>query len=68
MFTLNSLGGVAPTNKPPIYGAVGLASGLAALGFRGKFWNYFTVITLELFLAVFLGPSHYGNGPRGDIE
>jgi hypothetical protein len=54
MFTLNSLGVVAPTKRLPVYGAVGLASGLAALWFRGKFWNYFTVIALELFLAVFI--------------
>ena len=52
MFTLNSLG--VPNKTVPIIAAVGVFSALAALWFRGKFWNYAIVIGLELFLAVFI--------------
>ena len=56
MFTLNSLGGMSTTMHKTLtlYIAVALFSGVAALWFRGKFWNDFTVIALELFVAVFI--------------
>ena len=57
MFTLNSLGGISTTTihkTPTLYVIVAVFSGVTALWFRGKFWNYFTVIALELFVAVFI--------------
>ncbi|VEU35143.1 unnamed protein product [Pseudo-nitzschia multistriata] len=54
MFTYNSME-VKPSMSSPIYlGAIGLFGILAALWFRGKFWNYAIVIGLEIFLAIFI--------------
>lgn len=53
MFTLNSL--TATTERStPIYIATVVFSSLAALWFRGNFWNYLIVLGLEFFLAVFI--------------
>lgn len=51
VFTLNSLG--IPKTTPVVV-AVGIFSSVAALWFRGKFWNYAIIIGLEFFLAVFI--------------
>jgi multisubunit Na+/H+ antiporter MnhG subunit len=52
MFTYNSMSGLQKTT--PLYVGIGLFSCLAALWFRGKFWNYVIVLGLELFLAIFI--------------
>lgn len=53
MFTYNSLGTGVPKGTP-LYIGISAFSMLAALWFRGKFWNYLTVVGLELFLAIFI--------------
>ena len=52
MFTYNSM---ATMEKSPalLLGIFGFSS-IAALWFRGKFWNYIIVLGLELFLAIFI--------------
>mmetsp|Transcript_9799 Transcript_9799/g.27740 ORF Transcript_9799/g.27740 Transcript_9799/m.27740 type:complete len:314 (-) Transcript_9799:159-1100(-) len=52
MFVYNSLSTLEAT-KPLIIG-IGVFSALAALWFRGKFWNYIIVISFEAFLAIFV--------------
>jgi hypothetical protein len=52
MFTYNSMSGIA--KSMPLYVGIGVFSAIAALWFRGKFWNYFIVLALELFLAIFV--------------
>ena len=55
MFTINSLNMVTMYNHAAvIYISIGIFSLLAALWFRGKFWNYAIVVGLELFLAIFI--------------
>ena len=55
MFTFNSLNTVTLFNQSSvIYIVIGLFAVIAALWFRGKFWNYATVLGLELFLAIFI--------------
>ena len=55
MFTVNSLNMVTLYNHAAIiYISISIFSLLAALWFRGKFWNYAIVIGLELFLAIFI--------------
>lgn len=53
MFTFNSLN---PTQQrmPIVVGVVGIFGILAALWFRGKFWNYAIILGLELFVALFI--------------
>ena len=53
VFLINSIG-AAPVHTGIVFGAVGAISCLAALWFRGKFWNYVIVLALELFLAMFV--------------
>ena len=53
MFTINSVGANIPKTLPLFVGT-GFCSLLAALWFRGRFWNYVTVLALELFLAIFI--------------
>lgn len=52
IFTFNSMAGIQKT--PPVYLGIAFFSVLAALWFRGKFWNYAIVLGLELFLAIFI--------------
>ena len=52
MFTYNSMAGTQLTT--PLLLAMGGFSMLAALWFRGKFWNYAIVLALEAFLAIFI--------------
>lgn len=52
LFTLNSVESI-PRNALGI-GALSILAGLAALWFRGKFWNYTMVIAFEAFMAVFI--------------
>jgi hypothetical protein len=52
MFTFNSMGAVP--KSVPLYVGVSIFSSVAALWFRGKFWNYAIVLGLELFLAIFI--------------
>jgi len=61
MFTLNSLGIIPPPSMSTspqrlilYYGGVTTFAGLAALWFRGKFWNYFIILAMEFFMAVFI--------------
>ena len=56
MFTFNSLG-LTQQRNILITGAVAVFAILAALWFRGKFWNYVIVIGLELFMALFIALS-----------
>jgi len=57
MFTYNSIA-EKPSSSNPIYlGAILVFGILAALWFRGKFWNYVIVIGLEIFLAIFIAVS-----------
>lgn len=57
MFTYNSIE-VKPSMSNPMYLGAILAFGiLAALWFRGKFWNYAIVVGLEIFLAIFIAVS-----------
>jgi multisubunit Na+/H+ antiporter MnhG subunit len=52
MFTYNSVNTV---QKPTLlYLVIALFSMLAALWFRGKFWNYILVLGLELFMGIFI--------------
>jgi len=53
MFTYNSLGAQQLASSFAVMG-IGAFGLLAALWFRGKFWNYVMVIGLELFLALFI--------------
>ena len=57
MFTYNSVSGTELPSTIPlqfILVVIGIFSSIAALWFRGKFWNYAIVIGLELFLAIFI--------------
>ena len=57
MFTYNSISGTELPSTIPlqfILVVIGVFSSIAALWFRGKFWNYAIVIGLELFLAIFI--------------
>lgn len=57
MFTFNSISGTELPSTVPlqfVLVAIGIFSGIAALWFRGKFWNYAIVIGLEFFLAIFV--------------
>jgi hypothetical protein len=56
MFTYNSLN---PSYQamPTVVGGVAVFGILAALWFRGKFWNYVMVLGLELFVALFIAVS-----------
>ena len=57
IFTFNSME-VKPSLSNPIYmGALMVFGILAALWFRGKFWNYAIIIGLEIFVAVFVAVS-----------
>eukprot|EP00980_Cylindrotheca_fusiformis_P007019 scaffold1474_cov132-Cylindrotheca_fusiformis.AAC.15 len=55
MFSYNSVN-VNPEQLPSgvVLGGIGAFSMVAALWFRGKFWNYIVVIVFELFLAIFI--------------
>lgn len=55
MFSYNSIN-VSPEQVPTtiVLGGVGIVSMIAALWFRGKFWNYAVVIGFEVFLALFI--------------
>jgi hypothetical protein len=56
MFTYNSIA-LTPnvaSYAGAILGAIGVFSAIAALWFRGKFWNYAIVIGFEAFLAIFV--------------
>uniref|UniRef100_A0A7R9WYA4 J domain-containing protein n=1 Tax=Craspedostauros australis TaxID=1486917 RepID=A0A7R9WYA4_9STRA len=52
MFAYNSSGALEPS-KPLLIG-ICIFAFLAALWFRGKFWNYAIVIGLEAFIAIFI--------------
>lgn len=52
LFTLNSVE-VIPRNVLGI-GLVSVVGGLAALWFRGKFWNYAMILAFEVFMALFV--------------
>ncbi|KAG7344755.1 heat shock protein DnaJ domain protein [Nitzschia inconspicua] len=56
MFTHNSLG---PSQQaiPAVVVGVAIFGVLAALWFRGKFWNYVIVLLLEVFMALFIAVS-----------
>jgi hypothetical protein len=55
MFVVNSMNWTSMFGQPLLmYAAIATFSILTALWFRGKFWNYFLVIALELFLAIFI--------------
>jgi TctA family transporter len=55
MFSYNSIT-LTPEQVPStiVLGGIGIFSMIAALWFRGKFWNYAVVIGFELFLALFI--------------
>ena len=55
MFTYNSFA-TKPTSNPVTAGVL-IFGVLAALWFRGKFWNYTMVVGLEAFLAIFIAVS-----------
>ena len=50
MFTYNSLA----LRSAPVLLGIAVFSMLAALWFRGKFWNYVIALGLEVFLAIFI--------------
>ena len=52
LFTLNSVETI-PRNVVGL-GAVSIVSGLLALWFRDKFWNYALVLGFEVFMALFI--------------
>jgi hypothetical protein len=52
-FTYNSISGTVQKTTPFYFG-IAVFSMLAALWFRGKFWNYFLVLGLELFMGIFI--------------
>ena len=57
MFTYNSMV-EKPSMSNPIYvGAILVFGIVAALWFRGKFWNYAIIIGLEIFAAIFIAVS-----------
>jgi hypothetical protein len=55
MFSFNSIT-LSAEQVPPtiVLAGIGIFSMIAALWFRGKFWNYAVVIGFELFLALFI--------------
>lgn len=53
MFTYNSMSATV-AKSPALFLGVFVFSSIAALWFRGKFWNYVIVLGLELFLAIFI--------------
>ena len=55
MFTYNSFP-TKPTSTPVMAGVI-IFGALAALWFRGKFWNYTVVVVFEVFLAIFIAVS-----------
>jgi len=54
MFTYNSVSTTPQQLSPIVLGGTVVFSTVAALWFRGKFWNYAVVVTFELFLAIFV--------------
>lgn len=54
MFTYNSISTTPQLPSPIALGGTAIFSMVAALWFRGKFWNYAVVVTFELFLAIFV--------------
>ena len=57
MFTYNSIESKPSLSNPILLGAIGIFGVLAALWFRGKFWNYLVVVGLEIFFAIFIAVS-----------
>jgi hypothetical protein len=61
MFLYNSLApppsSSSSNNTRMVVGGVAGGSMLAALWFRGKFWNYIIVLALEVFVALFIAMS-----------
>jgi hypothetical protein len=55
MFSYNSIT-LSPEQVPStiVLGGISIFSMIAALWFRGKFWNYAVVIGFQLFLALFI--------------
>ena len=54
MFTCNSMEVKLSLSNPIYLGAILVFGILAALWFRGKFWNYAIVVGLEIFVGVFI--------------
>ena len=54
MFTYNSVSTTPQLPSPLMLGGTAVFSLVAALWFRGKFWNYAVVVTFEIFLAIFV--------------
>jgi hypothetical protein len=57
MFTYNSFENKPSLGNPIYLGLIMIFGTLAALWFRGKFWNYIIVVGLEIFFALFIALS-----------
>jgi len=57
VFTSNSMEIKPSLSNPKYLGAIMVFGIIAALWFRGKFWNYAIIIGLEIFFAVFIAVS-----------